>query len=92
MTARSEIIKSTNVSVTCRDEILLAFKTLSRRYQRDAFTTHEIIQQVMRQTKAYKQSTITKEIMFKMRADSPDHHEKSYPDLVRASRGYYQLA
>jgi hypothetical protein len=81
-----------STSVTCRDEILSAMKMLSRKYHRDAFTTTEILEQVMTQTKTYKQSTITKEVMFKMRADTPDHHEKTYPDLVRVSRGYYRLA
>lgn len=79
------------MSVTCREEILLAMQTLSCKYQRHAFTVKEIIEQVMIQNNSYKESTITKEIMFKLRADTADHREKSYPRIVRASRGYYRL-
>ena len=79
------------MAVTCREEILLALQTLSYRYRRDSFTVKEIIEQVMIQTQAYKKSTISKEVMFKLRADTPDHHEKSYPRIVRTSRGYYRL-
>ena len=81
-----------SMAVTCREEIILAIQTLTHRYRRDSFTVKEIIEQVMTQTKAYKESTITKEVMFKLRADTPDHHEKSYPRIVRTSRGYYRLA
>lgn len=80
------------MAVTCREEILLAMQTISYRYRLDSFTVKEIIEQVMTQTKAYKQSTITKENMFELRAGTPDHHEKSYPRIVRVSRGYYRLA
>ncbi len=78
--------------MTARAEILKAMGMLEARHNRDAFTVKEIIEQVMKQTKVYKESTLTKEIMFKMRADSADHHERSYPDLVRSTRGYYRLA
>ena len=81
-----------SLPVTCAEEILLAMQNLAHKYRRDAFTVKEIIQQVMEQNNSYKESTITKEIMFKLRADTADHHEKSYPRIVRASRGYYRLA
>jgi hypothetical protein len=77
--------------MTCRDEVLKAMKTLSRGSNNDAFALKVIINQVLSQTKAYKESTIRTHITSKMCANAPVNHAMVYRDLFRVDVGYYRL-
>jgi hypothetical protein len=77
--------------MTCRDEVLVAMKTLSRGRSDDAFALSAIVKQVLSQTKTYKESTIRTHITSRMCANAPDNHAKVYNDLLRVRPGYYKL-
>lgn len=50
-----------------------------------------IIDQVLSQTKAYKESTIRTHITSKLCANAPVNHAMVYRDLFRVDVGYYRL-
>lgn len=77
--------------MTCRDEILEAFRVLTRLHGRQAFSPSEIIQEMRRQGSRYKESTIRTHIVSRMCANAPDHHAVVYDDLERVSPGLYWL-
>lgn len=77
--------------MTCRDEVLKTMKTLSRGSNNDAFALKVIIDQVLSQTKAYKESTIRTHITSKLCANAPVNHAMVYKDLFRVDVGYYRL-
>ncbi len=66
-------------------------KTLSRGNNNQAFALKVIIDQVLSQTKAYKESTIRTHITSKMCANAPVNHAMVYKDLFRVDVGYYRL-
>lgn len=77
--------------MTCRDEVLKAMKILSKGNSAEAFALKVIIDQVLSQTKAYKESTIRTHITSKMCANAPVNHAMVYRDLFRVDVGYYKL-
>ena len=77
--------------MTCRDEILSAFRRLIFRHHRDVFQLNDIVREVKAATKRYTESTIRTHVTSKMCEQAPDHHATVYPDLDRVGRGRYRL-
>ena len=77
--------------MTCRDEILSAFDTLSRRTGRDAFGPAEIVSEMQLNGTTYAESTIRTHIISRMCANASDHHAVVYQDLERVAPGPAQL-
>jgi hypothetical protein len=78
------------VTVTCRDEILEAFRNLELVHQRTDFALTEILEYMRRQGTAYRETTIRTHIVSRLCTNSPDHHAVVYPDLERVGRGVYR--
>lgn len=76
---------------TCRAEVLAAFDRLERRHGRAVFAPVEIIQEVLAVTDRYPEHTIRTEIVSRMCAEAPVHHDVAYDDLERVDRGRYRL-
>jgi hypothetical protein len=77
--------------MTCREEILSAFRRLERRHGRDVFAPVEVIADVIAVTDSYPESTIRTEIVSRMCASvAPQNHAVVYDDLERVSRGRYR--
>ena len=83
---------SSGISVTCRDDVLAAMRTLQRRHGRRDFALFEIVHEVQARGTIYKETTIRTHVFSYMCADTPDRHAVVYDDLVRVSRGRYVLA
>lgn len=77
--------------MTCRDEVLEAFKRLSAGDPNAAFTPQEIIDEMKQRGTSYAESTIRTHVVSRMCADAPDHHDPVYNDLERVDRGMYRL-
>ena len=75
---------------TCRDEILGAFQRLERRHGRQVFDLQDIIQEVLRATGAYAESTIRTHVTSVMCAQAPVNHANASNDLDRVGRGRYR--
>ena len=77
--------------MTCRDEILSAFRRLILKHHRDVFQLNDIVREVQAATKRYTESTIRTHVASKMCKQAPDHHRTVYPDLDRVGRSLYRL-
>lgn len=77
--------------MTCRDEVLAAFRRLMSRTSRHAFSPAETVREVTAVTSAYRESRIRTHVVSRMCADAPDHHAVAYNHLERVERGLYQL-
>lgn len=60
--------------MTCRDEILAAFRRLATRTSRDTFSAAEIVKEVRSQESGYEESTILTHVTSRMWADAPNQH------------------
>ena len=76
--------------LTARDEVLDAFKSLERSSGRLNFTPQEIIDEVMRHTDAFKESTIRTHVVSRLCREAPDNHKPTYDDLTRVGPGLYR--
>lgn len=74
---------------TCRDAILVAFRSLERRTGERDFALVDVVDEVLATTD-YKESTIRTHISSLMCRDAPEHHQTTYADLERVSRGRYR--
>lgn len=77
--------------MTCRDEILDAFRVLTTRHGREIFSPSEIVAELWRRGSQYRESTIRTHIVSRMCADAPDHHAVVYDDLQRVGPAQYRL-
>ena len=75
---------------TARDAVLEAFKSLERSSGRKTFTPQEIIDEVMRHTSAFKESTIRTHVVSRLCREAPDNHQSTYDDLTRVGPGLYR--
>lgn len=82
---------STGDPVTCRDEILDAFRILTTRHGRDTFSPAEIVAELRQRGTQYRESTIRTHIVSRMCGNAPDHHAVVYDDLERVGTGQYSL-
>jgi hypothetical protein len=76
--------------MTCRDEILVAAESVSKRSP--MFSIEDVLSEMQRRGTTYKESTIRTHIASRMCRNAPDHHETTYRDMVRISHGLYRLA
>jgi hypothetical protein len=77
--------------MTCRDEILAAFRLLTGQTGRSQCTAAEIVEELKRQGTTYQESTIRTHVTSRMCGNAPDHHPVVYDDLERVGRGQYRL-
>ena len=77
--------------MTCRKEIIEAFRRLRRRHGRDTFTPLEIIQEVQAATTRFAESTIRTHVCAHMCKQAPVNAAVVYNDLDRVGRGLYRL-
>lgn len=76
--------------MTCRDEVLAAFKRLEARHARLDFDLAEIVQEVLAHDTSHAESTIRTHVSSLMCKEAPTHHGTVYPDLSRMGRGRYR--
>ena len=76
---------------SCRDEVLLAAKTVMKKSGLNHFTIPEIIKCMVEGNTQYAESTIRTHIVSRMCANAPENHAVTYRDLMRTDRGEYQL-
>ncbi|MDF1595106.1 MAG: hypothetical protein P1T08_03240 [Acidimicrobiia bacterium] len=77
--------------MTCRDEILEAFRNLARRHRRDTFSPSEVVDEMRGQGTRYRESTIRTHIVSRLCGNAPDHHAVVYDDLERVEPGLCRL-
>lgn len=77
--------------MTCRTEVLAAFRRLETRHGRTDFDLHEVVAD-LQAASTYKESTIRTHLTSRMCADAADHHAIVYDDLRRAGPGRYRRA
>jgi len=77
--------------MTCRAEILAAFKRLAAGQDRDTFSPAEVIAELRSQGTRYRESTIRTHIVSRLCGDAPDHHAVVYDDLERVGPAMYRL-
>ena len=77
--------------MTCRDEVLGAFKRLSAGDPNAAFTPQQIIDEMKQRGTSYAESTIRTHVTTRMCRDAPKHHGVTYDDLDRVANGMYRL-
>lgn len=75
---------------SARDAVLSAFDSLEERTARVNFTTQEIVDEVMRHTDAFQESTIRTQITSRLCREAPKNHRITYDDLTRVSPGVYR--
>lgn len=68
-----------------------AFRDLTRRSGRDAFSPAEILAEMKRRGSRYRESTIRTHVVSRMCGEAPDHHAVVYDDLERTAPGLYRL-
>lgn len=54
-------------------------------------TVDDILNHLRRQSSSYKPSTIRTHVVSRMYANAPDHHQVTYPDLLRGDDRTYKL-
>ena len=69
--------------MTCRDEVLAAFKRLERRHGSKDFSLEDVVLEVQAHSTSYKESTVRTHISSRMCRQAPAHHAVRYPDLDR---------
>lgn len=77
--------------MTARDEILDALPALRARTGRDTFNAEEVVEELARRGRQYRDSTIRTHIVSRMCGDAPRNHAVTYDDLERVERGLYRL-
>lgn len=77
--------------MTCRDAVIEAMHRLGEQHNRRDFKVKEIVQQVLSQTRAFKEATIRTHIVSRMCAGAPVNHAVVYSDLERVAPGVYRL-
>lgn len=76
--------------MTARDDILAAIPAVCARTGHDIFTPQDVIDELERRGTRYKRSTIRTHIVSRMCVNAPDHHARTYDDLVRVADGQYR--
>lgn len=76
--------------MTAREEILAALPAVRARTGRESFTVQDVIEELQRRGSTYKPSTIRTHVVSRMCANAPNHHARTYEDLVRLPDGRYQ--
>jgi len=79
------------VSVTARDEILVAARELASRGL-EPFAPADIIRELRANGSTYPDSTLRTFIVSAMCINAPRHHTVHYPDLERIGHGQYRVA
>lgn len=79
-----------DAGMTARDEILAALPAICARTVDGTFTAQDVVNELGRRGSTYKPSTIRTHIVSQMCATAPDHHARTYNDLVRVSDGRYR--
>jgi hypothetical protein len=77
--------------VTCREEILIAVRTLETASKDRSFTIAEIVAELRRRGSRYSESTIRTHVASRMCVNAPEHHAVVYADLERIAPGRYRL-
>lgn len=77
--------------MTARDEVLAAAIELAAHSRDGTFTVDDILNHLRRQSSSYKPSTIRTHVVSRMCANAPDHHQVTYPDLLRVDERTYKL-
>jgi hypothetical protein len=77
--------------MTCRDEVIEAFRNLARRHGRETFSPSEVVEEMRRQGTRYRESTIRTHIVSRLCSNAPDHHAVVYDDVERVAPGTYRL-
>ena len=75
---------------TCRESVIEALDRLERQQRRDVFDLWEIVDEVRRHTRRFKESTIRTHVSSYMCAQAPKNHGTKFSDLDRVSRGQYR--
>lgn len=76
---------------TCREEILDAFATLTRRHGRTTFSPADIVAEVVARRGHHRESPMGTHITSAMCINAPPNHAVRYPDLERVERGEYRV-
>lgn len=74
--------------MTCRDEILALIPSVAAP---DGTFTPEQVAAMRAQGCRYAESTVRTHVTSRMCADTPNHHARTYDDLIRVDRGRYCL-
>ena len=79
------------VSMTCRDNILACAKKEIQRSGINEFTLQQIVKLMNSSGTIYKESSIRTHVSSLMCINSPNHHAMKYHDFERISHGLYKL-
>jgi hypothetical protein len=77
--------------MTCREEIIDAFRRLSAGDPNSTFSPQQIVDELQKRGTRYTESTIRTHVTSSMCVNAPHNHPTVYADLERVGRGLYRL-
>jgi len=77
--------------MTCRDEILITVRQITKAKGLNEFTILEVLHHMMNNGTRFKESTIRTHITSRLCANAPDNHAITYDDFERIGDGTYKL-
>jgi hypothetical protein len=77
--------------MTCRDEILMAVKSIIRSSGINQFTIVDVLAYMKCRNSKYEESTIKTHISSRCCTNAPTNHAVTYKDFERIAHGLYRL-
>ena len=77
--------------MTCRDEIIAAFREMEKATGRQEFTVIEVLAHMRQAGTTFVEPNIRTHMTSRMCVNAPDRNAVTDPDLYRSSPGRYRL-